>query len=78
MTIGDSILMISETGIRDVTPAFLYVYVKDVDATYQRALEAEARSIETPTETPYGDRRCMVQDKWGNSWQIASYKSAPH
>ena len=20
----------------------------------------------------YGDRRCMVEDKWGNTWQIAS------
>jgi uncharacterized glyoxalase superfamily protein PhnB len=74
MTIGDSIIMISDTEIRKPTSAFLYVYVRDIDATYQRALEAEARSMEEPLDTPYGDRRCMVEDKWGNTWQIATFK----
>jgi PhnB protein len=75
ITIGDSMLMIGEAGIRDATSTFLYVYVSDVDATYQRALDADARSIEEPFDTPYGDRRCMVEDKWGNTWQIATYRS---
>jgi uncharacterized glyoxalase superfamily protein PhnB len=22
---------------------------------------------------PYGDRRAMVEDKWGNVWQIATF-----
>lgn len=22
---------------------------------------------------PYGDRRCMVEDQWGNTWQIATH-----
>jgi PhnB protein len=47
-------------------------YVNDADATYQRALNAGARSLEEPFDTPYGDRRCMVEDKWGNTWQIAT------
>jgi len=75
ITIGDSMLMIGDAGIRDATSAFLYVYVSDVDATYRRALEAAARSIEEPFNTPYGDRRCMVEDTWGNTWQIATYRS---
>ena len=75
ITIGDSMLMIGGTGVRDVTTAFLYVYVSDVDVTYQRALDAAARSIEEPFDTPYGDRRCMVEDAWGNIWQIATYRS---
>jgi uncharacterized glyoxalase superfamily protein PhnB len=74
LTIGDSLIMIGDAGVRDVTSAFLYVYVSDVDETYRRALEAEARSLEEPFDTPYGDRRCMVEDKWGNTWQIARYK----
>ena len=61
LTIGDSMVMISEAGIRDPTPAFLYVYVADADITYQRALDAGARSLEEPSDTPYGDRRGMVQ-----------------
>jgi uncharacterized glyoxalase superfamily protein PhnB len=24
-------------------------------------------------DTPYGDRRCMVEDAWGNAWQIATH-----
>jgi len=76
ITIGDSIVMISDSGIRDAMAAFLYVYVSDTDATYQRALAAGARSIEKPLDTPYGDRRCMVEDVWGNVWQIATYTKA--
>jgi PhnB protein len=71
MTIGDSMIMISEPGIRNTMTAFLYVYVTDVDATYRKALSAGARSLEEPLDTPYGDRRCMVEDRWGNTWQIA-------
>src|SRR6266545_277336 len=64
--IGDSMVMISDAGIRNAMAAFLYVYVNDADATYQRALNAGARSLEEPFDAPYGDRRCMVEDKWGN------------
>jgi uncharacterized glyoxalase superfamily protein PhnB len=53
--------------------AFLYVYVEDTGATYLRALEAGATSLEEPFNTPYGDRRCMVEDEWGNTWQIATH-----
>jgi PhnB protein len=75
LRVGDSMLMISEAGIRPAMTAFLYVYVEDIDSTYQRALAAGARSVEEPWDTPYGDRRGMVEDKWGNIWQIAAYRS---
>jgi PhnB protein len=73
ITIGDSVVMISDTRIRRPMPAFLYVYVNDTDTTYRRALDAGARSLEEPSDVPYGDRRCMVEDKWGNAWQIATH-----
>jgi uncharacterized glyoxalase superfamily protein PhnB len=69
--IGDSVIMISDAGPRNTMTAFLYVYVADVESTYQRALERGARSVEEPVDTPYGDRRCMVEDQWGNTWQLA-------
>jgi lactoylglutathione lyase len=72
ISIGDSRLMISEAGEREPFPAFLYVYVDDVDATYARAIDAECESIETVRETPYGDRRGMVKDAWDNVWQFAT------
>ena len=71
--IGDSLVMVSEAGARPPFPGFLYVYVDDADATYRRALEAGASSLETVRDTPYGDRRGMVQDPFGNVWQIATH-----
>ena len=73
LSIGDSKIMISDAGVRDATSAFLYVYVPDTDTTYRRAIEAGARSLEEPWDLPYGDRRGMVEDRWGNVWQIATH-----
>jgi RimJ/RimL family protein N-acetyltransferase/uncharacterized glyoxalase superfamily protein PhnB len=72
--IGDSLVMVSTVGPRDAMPAFLYLYVDDIDATYGRALKAGAVSIEEPQDTPYGDRRGMVKDPCGNIWQIATHR----
>ncbi len=72
LQLGDSIIMISDAGVRDPMPACLYVYVESADITWQRAIQAGAQSIESPLNTPYGDRRGMVKDPWGNTWQIAT------
>ena len=74
LSIGDSMIMISDAGVREPMPAFLHVYVEDADKTYQRAIQAGAKSLEKPSDVPYGDRRAMVKDPWGNTWQIATYK----
>ena len=73
LRIGDSIIMVNDDSVRGPATAFLYVYVADTDAAYRRALAAGARSIETPADMPYGDRRAMVEDAWGNIWQIATH-----
>jgi len=71
--IGDSLIMISDGGgLRASMSAFLYVYVENVDETYRRAVQAGAETLELPSDLPYGDRRAMVKDVWGNLWQIAS------
>ena len=52
MWIGECVVMVSDGGgLRDAAPAFLYVYVPDVDAAYARAVKAKAETIEAP-------RRC--------------------
>jgi uncharacterized glyoxalase superfamily protein PhnB len=71
LRLGNSLIMISSSAERDVFPGFFYVYVEDADQTYERALTAGAVSIETPVDTPYGDRRAMVRDPFGNIFQIA-------
>lgn len=69
--IGDSLVMVTPAGERDLFPAFLYVYVDNTDVAYQRAIDAGALSIEEPLDTPYGDRRAMVRDPFGNIFQVA-------
>lgn len=69
--IGDSLVMVTPTDERELFPAFLYVYVEDADLVYRRALDAGAVSLEAPLDTPYGDRRAMVRDPFGNVFQIA-------
>lgn len=69
--IGDSLVMVTTAGAREPFPAFLYVYVDDADNTYRRAIDAGAVAIEEPLDTPYGDRRAMVRDPFGNVFQIA-------
>jgi len=73
LTIGDSRIMVSSAEVRARTGAFLYVYVDDADSTYRRAVAAGATSLEEPHDLPYGDRRGMVEDRWGNTWQIATH-----
>jgi PhnB protein len=74
LNIGDSAVMVS-----DVMPQWpaksnsLYVYVDDVDATYQRALKAGATSVRAPENAFYGDRTSAVQDPFGNTWGIATH-----
>src|SRR5258708_19167863 len=42
LKLGDSVIMISDAGIRDAMTACLYVYVENADITWQRAIEAVA------------------------------------
>jgi PhnB protein len=72
--IGDSIVMVAEAGVREAMPAFLYVYLEDMDSAYGRALQAGATVIEDPQDMFYGDRRATVKDPFGNTWQIATHK----
>ena len=71
VAIGDSLVMVTSAAERDLFPAFLYVYVDDADETYRRAITSGAETMEEPTDTPYGDRRAMVRDPFGNIFQIA-------
>jgi PhnB protein len=73
MVIGDSIVIVSASGVRPAVPAFLYLYVPDTDAAYRKALKAGAKSLEAPADMHYGDRRAMIEDPQGNTWQIATH-----
>jgi uncharacterized glyoxalase superfamily protein PhnB len=72
--IDDTVVMIADArGEYPAFPSWLHVYVKDVDATYRRALEAGGVSVQPP-ERKEGDlnRRGGVKDPGGNTWWIAT------
>jgi len=73
MRIGDSLVMVSGAEMRDTTTSFIYLYVENADLTYGLAMAAGAESLEEPCDTPYGDRRAMIKDPAGNTWQIATH-----
>lgn len=60
------------------TPGAVHLYVTDVDASYQRALEAGGISLAPPTDQFYGDRDSAIKDVQGNHWYIATHKGASY
>jgi PhnB protein len=74
LRIGDSVVMLGDArGPHMPMPAMLYVYVDDVDATYQRALAAGATQVQPVADQFYGDRSGGVKDPCGNLWWIATH-----
>ena len=72
--IGDSQIMVTDST--EKYPAGntrLYLYVDDVDATYNNAIKAKGTSLREPTDEFYGDRSSGVKDAWGNEWWIATH-----
>jgi PhnB protein len=71
--IGDSLVMLGQAG-GQYTPraAAFYLWVKDVDATYARALAAGATTESKPEDKPYGHRNAGVIDQNGVTWWIAA------
>jgi PhnB protein len=75
LRIDDTVLMLADgTAQHASAPGMMHVYVPDVDATYRRALDAGATSLQEPKEQGDGDRRCGVQDAVGNGWWFATQK----
>ncbi len=75
--IGDSMVMIGGGGKGSSwkgtpNPASLHLYVEDVDAIYERAVQAGATSLMVPTNQEYGDRDAAIIDVGGNHWYIGT------
>ena len=73
VAVGDSLVMLGQAG-GQWTPrqAAFYLWVKDVDATYARALANGASSESAPEDKPYGHRNAGVIDQNGITWWIGA------
>lgn len=82
LMIGDSILMLGDEfpEYGAVSPQStggssmgLHIYVKDVDAAFDRAVKAGAQ-VEMPvSEQFWGDRYGKLKDPFGHKWSIATH-----
>jgi PhnB protein len=73
--IGDSVIMAGDSmGQHPPAPMNLYLYVDDVDAMYDRAINAGATSMAEPSLQFYGDRVAGVKDFAGNIWWLATHQ----
>ncbi len=56
------------------SPAGIYLYVRDVDDAFKKAVNAGA-TVKRPVQDMFwGDRTGSVQDPFGYSWDLATHK----
>lgn len=68
--IDDSIIMFGEsTGDYPPETGSVFVYVKDTDETYKKAMAAGSTSRQEPSTKDYG-RAAGIRDPFGNTWWI--------
>lgn len=80
--IGDSHIMVAdamqEAGVNSPdtlggVSSSLMLYVDDVDALYQRAINAGATELRAIEDQFWGDRMGTVVDPFGHQWSIATH-----
>lgn len=71
--IEETVIMIADGGEGwPPIPSYVHIYVADVDATYRRALDAGATSVQAPVKKEDEDKRGGVKDGGGTTWWIAT------
>jgi PhnB protein len=75
LMLADEFPDIDVRGPRTVggTPVTISMYVEDVDAVFQRAIEAGATSLRDVETQFYGDRSGQFEDPFGHHWSIATH-----
>src|SRR5207244_11138943 len=80
---GDSLVMLADESpgmgflgphSRGGTTIQLHLYVRDVDATVEKALAAGGKLTRAIEDKFYGDRAGTVEDPYGHVWYIATHK----
>ena len=80
--IGDSVVMLSDPFPQSTvkaptelggTTVSIFVYVEDVDALFQRAVDAGATVTMPLDDMFWGDRFGSLTDPYGHSWSFATH-----
>jgi uncharacterized glyoxalase superfamily protein PhnB len=71
LLIGDSVVMVKDAQ-DDEFNALLCTYWPDVDAAWDRAVQAGAEVIYPLADQFYGERGGRLGDPFGNQWMLAS------
>jgi PhnB protein len=59
------------------SPVSFAIYVDDVDAVYQHALDLGATGQRPPEDQPYGARAAWLLDPWGHRWTVQTLLDQP-
>jgi PhnB protein len=71
--LADSMIELADSSEQfPPAPAALHVFVDDVDAVYEKAVRAGARTLQAPVDQEYGERGASVVDEFGTHWYIAT------
>ena len=82
LQLGDSLLMVAdefpEMGGRSPrtvggSPVIVSVYVEDVDAVFERAVQEGATVVRPVDDQFYGDRAGQFEDPFGHQWSVATH-----
>ncbi|MET0286381.1 MAG: VOC family protein [Polyangiales bacterium] len=71
--IDDTVVMVADSveGYPPL-PASVHVYVKDVDATWKKALAAGAVAVQEPVQKEDADKRGGFKEPGGTTWWIGT------
>ncbi len=82
LEIGKSMIMLADVSAETAgrspqslggTPITVMIYVDDVDAVYQAAVDAGATADRPVEDQFYGDRAGQLIDPFGHKWFVASH-----
>ena len=77
LSAGDGAVIVADTGGSRQPPDpaavthSVMLRIDDVRAWRDRAAEHGAVVLDEPTDFPYGERQCTVQDPWGHRWTVS-------
>jgi PhnB protein len=82
LEIGDGLIMLADEhpdiGVlspRTIggTPVTISIYVEDVDAVFERAVNEGATALRAVENQFYGDRSGQLEDPFGHKWSVATH-----